>query len=974
MSELALGQRWISDSESDLGLGTIVALNGRRISILFPATGEQREYVAGIAPLTRVSFNLGDTVESAEGWSLKVEEVLSEEGLLIYLGLRLDTGQPDQLIETRLNHHIKFNKPQDRLFTGQIDRNDWYGMRFDALRLQHKYQTSGLVGLCGARTALIPHQLHIAKEAGSRFAPRILLSDEVGLGKTIEAGMIIHQQLLSGRASRILILLPDSLQYQWLVEMLRRFNLKFSIFDEERCNEYLDSDENPFETEQLVIAPVKLLSESDKHLAQACAANWDLVVVDEAHHLQWAPESASAEYLAVEKLSQVCAGLLLLTATPDQLGHMGHFARLRLLDAERFFDYQKFVEEESGYKAVAELARALVEDEQVAPSVISQLTELNGQYAGQRLEGALLNVNDADALRKQQARQELITCLIDQHGTGRVVFRNTRASVKGFPKRQIHVTHLEQPAEYIAACEWWSKRYLEQYTEQDVATLLTPELIYQKAISADIEWWRIDPRVDWLAEQVRENASEKFLLICANPNTAITLENALRVKYGLNSAVFHEGMSIIERDRAAAWFADQDEGCQLLICSEIGSEGRNFQFARHLVLFDIPLNPDLLEQRIGRLDRIGQRHDIQIHLPIFQNSASEQWFNWLHHGINAYADTCPAGAKVYQSNKTELLAALATLDYQSDDFNQLVTRSKQQIVELNEQLEQGRDILLELNSKGFDGHYLAEQIEALDDDTSLVAFMLQVFDTYGVAQDDKGEQCLAINPTEHMLEPHFPELGDEGMTISFDRETVLSREDVRFISWDHPMVQSCFEMISSGDIGNTAVSILNNKALPEGTYLLELIFVVESSAPKYLQPGRFLPPTPVRLLLDKNGNNLAEKVTFEGLNKQLKPVNRQVASQLAGALQAQIRELITSAEKTANLQRDVIVENAIATAKDALTNEIDRLAALKAVNPSIRQDEMDALLQQRAELTTQLAEARIKLDALRLVVVSHNKN
>ena len=89
----------------------------------------------------------------------------------------------------------------------------------------------------------------------------------------------------------------------------------------------------------------------------------------------------------------------------------------------------------------------------------------------------------------------------------------------------------------------------------------------------------------------------------------------MKQKHGIRATLFHEGMSLIERDRAAAWFADPEEGAQVLICSEIGSEGRNFQFAHHLVLFDLPSNPDLLEQRIGRLDRIGQNAVIKIHVP-----------------------------------------------------------------------------------------------------------------------------------------------------------------------------------------------------------------------------------------------------------------------------------------------------------------------------------------------------------------------
>lgn len=93
----------------------------------------------------------------------------------------------------------------------------------------------------------------------------------------------------------------------------------------------------------------------------------------------------------------------------------------------------------------------------------------------------------------------------------------------------------------------------------------------------------------------------KVLVICAKATTALQLEQVLREREGIRAAVFHEGMSIIERDRAAARFAEEDTGAQVLLCSEIGSEGRNFQFASNLVMFDLPFNPDLLEQRIGRL-------------------------------------------------------------------------------------------------------------------------------------------------------------------------------------------------------------------------------------------------------------------------------------------------------------------------------------------------------------------------------------
>ena len=98
--------------------------------------------------------------------------------------------------------------------------------------------------------------------------------------------------------------------------------------------------------------------------------------------------------------------------------------------------------------------------------------------------------------------------------------------------------------------------------------------------------------------------------------------------------LFHEGLPLVQRDRNAAWFAEPD-GAQLLICSEIGSEGRNFQFAHHLVLFDLPLNPGLLEQRIGRLDRIGQTQTIRIHVPYVESSSEECVLDWYHRGLDA---------------------------------------------------------------------------------------------------------------------------------------------------------------------------------------------------------------------------------------------------------------------------------------------------------------------------------------------------
>ncbi|GIB61873.1 RNA polymerase associated protein RapA [Vibrio cholerae] len=611
----ALGQRWISDTESDLGLGTVVALDARTVTLMFAASEENRVYARSDAPVTRVIFNVGDVVDSQQGWSLQVEQVVEDQGVYTYLGTRVDTEESGvALREIFLSNQIRFNKPQDKLFAGQIDRMDNFVLRYRALANQYQQHKSPMRGLCGMRAGLIPHQLYIAHEVGRRHAPRVLLADEVGLGKTIEAGMIIHQQVLTGRAERILIVVPETLQHQWLVEMMRRFNLHFSIFDEERCVEAFSEADNPFETQQYVLCSLDFLRKSRQRFEQALEAEWDLLVVDEAHHLEWHPEKPSREYQVIEALAEQTPGVLLLTATPEQLGRESHFARLRLLDADRFYDYEAFVKEEEQYAPVADAVTALFSGEKLSDEAKNKITELLSEQDVEPLFKALESHASEDEIAS--ARQELIDNLMDRHGTGRVLFRNTRAAIKGFPVRNVHLLPLEIPSQYTTSMRVAGMLGGKLTPEARAMKMLYPEEIFQEFEGDESSWWQFDSRVNWLLEKVKAKRSEKILVIASRASTALQLEQALREREGIRATVFHEGMSIIERDKAAAYFAQEEGGAQVLICSEIGSEGRNFQFANQLVMFDLPFNPDLLEQRIGRLDRIGQKRDIDVYVPI----------------------------------------------------------------------------------------------------------------------------------------------------------------------------------------------------------------------------------------------------------------------------------------------------------------------------------------------------------------------
>src|SRR5690606_35652592 len=629
------------------------------------------------------------------------------------------------------------------------------------------------------------------------------------------------------------------------------------------------------------------------------------------------PEPASAESRRVQQRADVIPGVLLLTATPEQLGQESHFARLRLLDPHRFHDLEAFRAESASYQPVAEAVQELLDEGRLSERAHQTIHE----FLGAEGEALLAAATDGDI----DASSRLIRELLDRHGTGRLLFRNTRAAVRGFPERQLHPYPLPCPDEYL------------ELPLGDRAELY-PEVTFQSQqddADAQNRWWTFDPRVEWLIDTLKMLKKFKVLVICAHAETALDLEDALRVRSGIPATVFHEGMSILERDRAAAYFADEEFGAQVLICSEIGSEGRNFQFAHHLVLFDLPAHPDLLEQRIGRLDRIGQKHRIQLHVPYLENSPQERLFQWYHQALNAFLATCPTGNALQHQFGSRLLPLLESGD--DDEWQSLVDEAKTERLRLEGELHAGRDRLLELNSGGAgEGEALVEAILEQDDQFALPIYMERLFDAFGIDSEDHSENALILRPSEKMLDASFPLGDDEGVTITYDRDLALAREDMQFLTWEHPMVQGAMDLVRSGSMGNTCVALIKNKALKPGTVLLEMLYVSEAVAPRALQLGRYLPPIALRCLLDANGNDLAHKVSFETLNDQLESVPRASANKFVQAQRDSLNPLINAGESKVAERHTTRVEEAKRRLAAETDEELARLIALQAVNPSVR--------------------------------------
>ena len=943
MANFTVGQRWISETEPELGLGILEEVSRHQMRLVFPASSEARLYAPANAPVKRVEFHVGDTIHSQRGEMVTIEEVREVDGIITYVGGGVE------VVEMDLADTISFSKPEDRLIGGQIDQSNAFSLRYEAIERHSRARKSPVAGFAGGRIDLIPHQLYIASEVANRYMPRVLLADEVGLGKTIEACLILHRLHLTGRAERILIVLPESLVHQWFIELLRRFNLWFTLLDHERCEAHTaaEADTNPFMEEQLVICSIKTLLESERWAQSAIDAKWDMLVVDEAHHLEWTPEAVSPEYALVEALTKKSHGLLLLTATPEQLGAEGHFARLRLLDPERYPDLEKFKEEQADYSEVAAVADKLVGGKKLTKADTGYLREVFEEFTDKEF---------AEHLKDQKS---LLNDLVDRHGTGRVIFRNTRDALKGFPERKGLPTKLGARAK-LSKADLQARLLREFDLETDTA---------EEGEGYD---FRHGPRIKWLADLLQElGESEKVLLICRTRDKVQAIYDALQDELNVKAALFHEDLTLLQRDRNAAWFAEAD-GARILLCSEIGSEGRNFQFAHHLVLFDLPLNPELLEQRIGRLDRIGQTETIKIHLPYLEHSWTELLMRWHHEGLDGVEHSLKGGyaylakfgeavrklGPVYHSGAAKVLKQADALIEDSRAFRD----------DLEARLGKGQDRLIALNSfREEDSRELVEQIARMDADLTLDRFMNRIFDHFGVTVEDIDKRTFHLSPGQ-LFTDSFPGLPDEGTVVTCDRARALGREDVGFLTWDHPMVRGSIDLMLSSEKGNSSIVVWKDTSIDSPPILIEAIYVLESVAPSRLHVDRFLPPTPVRIVVDMQGENATDDFPHPLINKHCGDEETFRLKQNPELLKALVPEMLKSARALAREQKSELLQSAMQEAHASLDGEAERLKELRKVNPSVREEEIKIAENVIADVTRHIAKAHLRLDAVRLIL------
>lgn len=887
MQSFEVGQRWISLSEPELGLGIVTSTAHRRVEVSFPLVEENRLYSADNVPLIRCVFIAGDIITSNANEQFRVLSTRDEDSLRSY-----QISEDHWLSEAALAANQGKVSPLDRLKAGQLGKFKWFELYRKILQASVDHQGRNALGFAGPKINLIPHQFDVANQILQMPLPRALLADEVGLGKTIEAGLVIHQLLVSNRAERIIICVPASLTNQWLVEMKRKFNLDCTLVDDEFCAE--QQGNNPFAQVQLALCNFDWLQHSE-YMPAAIEAGWDMMVIDESHRLQW----QSKAYQSALKLSQVSQGALLLTATPEQLGVESHFARLHLLDPTRFPDLEQFLTEEQQYGIV---------------SNIVDLIELGG------LENALEEIRSlqddkllsraTDALEDPSIEQDFVDWMVDRYGTGRMVYRNTRRSIQGFPTRHTEFYHLKD--------------------------------------NSNLEWL-----VDWLPKQ----GNNKILLICQNAEDAQTISDAVNTHTEVESGAFHEHYSLIERDQIAANFVEEN-GIQLLVCSEIGGEGRNFQHAQHLVLFDMPEHPDLVDQRIGRLDRIGQGDNIYIHIPVQSGSPEARLTALYHHGFDMFSQPNPAASPIFEAYADKIDEMLTDSAFAESTILQCKEASRH----LLEEIEQGRDKLLEQHSFSSERiSPLLSEINELDSSQhNLAILMEEAFDIGHVETEPTTNGNMIISPSDNCPYSFTNSMRDEKATVTYSREQAAMREDLEFMSWDHPWIKGLIDDIEAAGTGFTSCALMADNKFKNGQVLVESFFLTQAEGPGRLELGRFLKPTINHYLIGEDLKNQTQAVDLQELRDDVQFVGKDMAKEIIAMKMPQIEKALMLGEKIAEHETAKATEASVNNMLDKIKTEIARYKSLEIL-PGAYQVEIDALSNKARESAQLLSSAKPRL-------------
>ncbi len=442
------------------------------------------------------------------------------------------------------------------------------------------------------------HQIETVRKVLKQFRGRVLLADEVGLGKTIEAGMVLKEYALRGMAERVLVLSPASLVGQWREELETKFSLPFATTHDP----LLRADPREFWGQKRIIASIST-ARRQEHAEHLLGGVFDLVIIDEAHHLR---DRSSQSWKLVDALNK--RFLLLLSATPVQNDLVELYNIMTLLKPGMFRTLREF---RSAYMTPGKPRE---------PANAERLREL--------MRGAMIR-NTRAVVALKLPRRHAVTIKVDGQPGEVEAYADLATAARrlaagtGAAGHRLALRHMlgaagSSPAAAAVAVARFAAR--------------RPDDVAWRALAERWAAIEIGGKENALLDLLHRNPDEKKLVFVHSRETLLRLTDLLSLA-GLPFARFDGSLSGPQKDAAIADFRDN---VPVLLCTESGGEGRNIQFCNTLINFDVPWNPMAIEQRIGRIDRIGQHREVFVFNLVTQGTIEDQLLALLEEKISMF--------------------------------------------------------------------------------------------------------------------------------------------------------------------------------------------------------------------------------------------------------------------------------------------------------------------------------------------------
>jgi len=893
MAKLVAGMKVRYLPQPEWGVGHLVALHeeGTKAEVFFPARegGPILVSTKGNA-LVPHQLAVGDAIRDAKG---KPGHIVAEEpggrGLRRYV-LKYEDGTEDEMPESEVRAQAPKPDLLASLREGRVGEAKAFLLRKRALVLDDERRCDALGALLASRVMVKPHQVGVVQRVLSARRPRFILADEVGLGKTIEAGMIFSALRLSGLARRVLVVAPSHLTLQWLGELFHKFNQLFTLMDADRHEASLKENPtvSPWARFDKVVTSLELLSRGDEHREEISEPDsyWDLVIIDEAHHLK-----GEKAFEAAKALAGNTWGLLLLTATPMQLDPAEYHKLLTLIDPATAPTREGFEARLMRQEELPTAVRALLEGKKDAKAVA---------------KGLSARFPDDAQLKSLKAREDVLAHLAETYSLSDRLIRNRRAVVGGFAARRLHRHDVLVATTELAVRRRVGELLAESQTRGAVlAGLLRRLESSPAAFAAAVTGSKaLAPHAAELLLPERDSKRAAFSNLLKDlwgkePGAKVlvfteareTLE-MLRVQLatdGVEALGYHGDLPLLERDRQVARFRDPD-GPKVLICTEVGGEGRNFQFSHHLVHYDLPWSPSMVEQRIGRLDRIGQAHPVEIHVFDLKGTLSSDVVSLLADAVGVFDETVGGLDAVLEEVEPKLSELALKAPQARVEYAQAL---KAKVEEARASAKRAYDPLLDLRSfdraavealvtraqarMGIDeeeGLSLEDGLwsVARDLDERLEESVTELGRKVGLGVDTD-EQVEAFQCAFHFGHalnvealPGLSLLEDKTVLGTFWRDTAIELEEIEYFATGHSIVEALFGFLRDGPYGRNGMRYLEKRG-PLKARGVEFLFHVQTPDPEDVSPGAKVPSRQLSRFLERQLFKVAVAQGPEGAPK-----------------------------------------------------------------------------------------------------------